>query len=281
MTSKFVALKETIKVDALSTVPALSNVGGEITGLNPNATYLFATYDKTTGATGEWAPVTGVATVRNLPAGAYAIRGVASATDANYASSDVTVVEIGTFDAQGRDTVKMSKIILPEDVSFAEAEYVFNVDNSRWINRLAVSNIVYDSPNSNVVFESKNYKFTVATSDIDLTLDAAHYFDMKVTFDGESAYDRMYDKMAAVAEEKELVKGIHFESSTKYFFEKGSFSVYLGEKYNGYEVELRSYNDRVGRLRAEETVTVEDGWATFSIFGGDFVIVSPAYAKDN
>ncbi len=281
MTSKFVALKETIKIDALSTVPALEKVGGEITGLNPNATYLFALYDKTTGTTGEWAAITGVESVRDLPAGAYAIRGVASATDANYASSDVTVVEITTLDTQGRDTVKMDKIVLPEDITVADAEYVFDVDASRWINRLALSNIAYDSPDSNIVFKSENYKFTVAASDIDLSLEATHYFDMKVTFDGESAYDRMYDKMAAVADEKELVKGVHFESTSKYFFEKATFEVYLGDKYDGYEVELRSYNERVGRLRVEETVTVEGGWASFTMFGGDYIIISPAFAKDN
>ncbi len=281
MTSKFVTLKETIKIDTLSTVPALTNVGGEITGLNPNATYLFALYDKTTGTTGEWAAITGVESVRDLPAGAYAIRGIASATDANYASSDVTVVEIGTLDTQGRDTVKMDKIVLPEDITVADAEYVFDVDASRWINRLALSNIAYDSPDSNIVFKAENYKITVAASKIDLALEAAHYFDMKVTFDGESAYDRMYDKMAAAADEKELVKGIHFESSTAYFFEEATFEVYVGDKYDGYEVEICSFNERVSRLRNEETATVEGGWASFSVFGGDYLIISPAFAKDN
>jgi len=280
ITDGFIGLKETVDISSVSSVPAVGTYGGELVGLNPNATYQFAEYDETNGL-GDWITVNeGATTVKGLEKGTYAIRCYAPANDPNFVTTDYVLVDIDELDTQGRETVKMDKMILPEDIDVATAEYVFDIEDSRWINRLALSNIVFDSPNSTIVFEAKNYKFTVAVADIDLTLEAAHYFDMKVTFDGESAYDRMYDKMAAVADEKELVKGIHFESSTPYFFEKATFDVFLGEKYDGYEVELRSFNERVNRLRNEETVTVEGGWASFSVFGGDFLVLSPAYAAD-
>ena len=144
-----------------------------------------------------------------------------------------------------------------------------------------VKNVWFSTVSYQWIRKAENYKITVAASKIDLALEAAHYFDMKVTFDGESSYDRMYDKMAAVAEEKELVKGVHFESTSNYFFEEATFEVYVGDKYDGYEVEICSFNERVSRLRNEETATVEGGWASFSVFGGDYLIISPAFAKDN
>jgi hypothetical protein len=279
--SKFITLKQPASSSPLNSVPAIGSAGGEITGLNPEATYQFATYDEATGTQGSWISVpTNTTTIKNLEKGTYIVRSFALANDPKFITSETQVVEVGEIPADGRDTAKIDKLVLPEDVVFAEAEYTFDIDESRWISRLAISNIVETSPEAKIVFAAEDYRYIVSVSDIDLTLDNAHYFDMKVTFDGESAYDRMYPKMKAIADEKELIKGIHFETSTGYFFENAIFEVNLGEKYNGYEVELRSYNKRVNRLRKEETVFVEDGWASFTTFGEDYVVLSPTFAEE-
>ncbi|MBQ9976272.1 MAG: hypothetical protein IJP16_07150 [Clostridia bacterium] len=279
--TEFVTLKTVPSIDTLDVAPAIGEYGGEITGFLPSATYQIVEVDPDT-----LEPVADVITASNvtyvpLKAGTYAVRVYAPANDKKYATSEYTYLTIDTIEADGRTSAKMDKIVLPEDVVATGADYTFDINESRWINRLAISNIVHESPNAVITFAANDYKYVIEAANIDLSLDTAHYFDMKVTFDGESAYDRMYSKMAAVADEKELVKGIHFETSTNYFFETATFMVRLGTQFDGYEVELRSFNDRVNRLRSEETVTVEDGWATFSTFGGDYVILSPAYAADN
>lgn len=279
--SNFITLKRSVDVGAVSSVDAVGTYGGEIIGLDADVTYQTATYDPDTNTLGSWVPVPEGTIRLNVPAGSYAIRVYAAANNADVISSDYVVVTIDESDPDDtRVTVNVDKVILPEDITFADAEYVFNVDETPYISRLALSNIVAQSPKSTISFESENYKIVVNASNIDLSLSNAHYFDMKVTFDGESAYDRMYAKMAAAVDEKELVKGIHFESINGYFFEVAEFSVYLGDELEGYEVDLRSYNERVNRLRTEESATVADGWVTFTTFGSDYVIVSPAYAKD-
>lgn len=278
--SSFINLKEVVDITTIKAVPAVGTYGGEIIGLNPEVVYQVADYDESTQTLGEWsfAPV---GTYVNLPAGTYAIRSYSDATNAKYLTSDYVIVTIDPAPAgDQRESAKVDKLILPEEVELSEASYIFDINESRWINRLALSNIVKESPNANVIFEADTYRFTISAADIDLSLDTAHYFDMKVTFDGESAYDRMFPKMKALADEKEFVHGVHFESSTPYFFEKATFEVFLGEKYDGYDVELRSYNERVNRLRNEETVTVDGGWATFTTFGGDYLILCPAMAEE-
>ncbi len=302
VSDSFVKLKEAPDLtQTFEVLDAVGTYGGEIIGLDPAATYQFIdvdailekdpAFDKNDAeqlAALDWSgntyavnSITGEVAI-NLPKGEYVVRCFALATDTSYVTSTPIVMEIEELqNLNGRDTVKTDKLVLPEDVSFVEADYTFDINESRWINRLAIANIVHESPDSTITFVADNYKYTVAVADIDLKLDTAHYFDMKVTFNGESAYDRMYAKMAAVADEKELIKGIHFETTTNFFFENATFEVYLGTQYDGYEVELRSFNERVNRLRSEETVTVEEGWATFSTFGGDYVIISPAYAADN
>ena len=275
----FVGLKTKPEVDSIQAVPAVGTYGGELIGLNPEVVYQYAEYTEGQEPT-NWQYSVGKAYI-NLPAGTYAIRAYAPATDTKYLTTDNVIRTIDPAPAgDQRESAKVDKLILPDEVELSDANYVFDIEESRWINRIAISNIIIEAPNATITFEAKDYKLTIAASDIDLSLEPAHYFDMMVTFDGESAYDRMYPKMKALADEKELVCGVHFESTTPYFFEKATFELFLGEEYDGYDVELRSYNERVNRLRNEETVTVDGGWATFSTFGEDYLVLCPAMAEE-
>ncbi len=275
----FVGLKTKPEVDSIQAVPAVGTYGGELIGLNPEVVYQYAEYTEGQEPT-NWQYSVGKAYI-NLPAGTYAIRAYAPATDTKYLTTDNVIRTIDPAPAgDQRESAKVDKLILPDEVELSDASYIFDIEESRWINRIAISNIVIEAPNATITFEAKDYKLTIAASDIDLSLEPAHYFDMMVTFDGESAYDRMYPKMKALADEKELVCGVHFESTTPYFFEIATFELFLGEEYDGYDVELRSYNERVNRLRNEETVTVDGGWATFSTFGEDYLVLCPAMAEE-
>ncbi len=286
-------VKEHVDVDAIRTVRAVIgyNSGdnqdcGEIIGLNPYATYQIAQAnridDNNFEITGEWSnDFTGISAIA-VPAGDWAVRAYFTADNPDFISSEPVCVTVLPADPEEtRDSAKVPKVLLPEDVAYADVDYVFDIDQTRWINRLTIENILTSSPNATIVFEADNYRFTVKASDIDLSLSSAHYFDMMVSFDGESEYDRMYKKMAALADEDEMVCGIHFESTTGYFFETAVFEVNLGAELDGMEVDLRSFNERVNRLRSEETTIVEGGWATFSVFGADYVILSPEFAEAN
>ncbi len=282
-------MKKRVDMGAIRTVQAVlgyaGNDCGEIINLEIGATYQIAEANRidseTFELTGEWGePFTATSSSIAIPAGDWAIRTYFKADDPKYVSSDavcVTVLEADPDD--GRASAKVPKVLLPEDVTYADVDYVFDIESTNWINRLTIENIVATTPDATLVFEADDYRYTVKASDIDLSLSNAHYFDMKVTFDGESEYDRMYSKMAALADEDELVLGIHFESTTGYFFETAVFEINLGEKLDGLEVDLRSFNERVNRLRSEETVVVEGGWATFETFGADYVITSAEYAE--
>jgi hypothetical protein len=126
-----------------------------------------------------------------------------------------------------------------------------------------------------VTFETDTYRIKIKAEDINLALSTAHYFDMSVSFNGESIYDKAYAKMAALVKENQLVLGVHPESTAGYFFEKAVFEVFVGEEYEGMQIDLRTINERVQRLRTEASATVEGGWASFEIFGVDCVIVAP------
>ncbi len=284
--------KKSLDLNVVRTVPAVIgyNAGdftdcGEIIGLDPYVTYQIAPATQNGDEftiTGEWTEgFTGVSAVP-VSAGAWAVRVYANALDPKFVSTKPVFVVVQEADPESEKTsAKVPKVLLPEDVTYADVDYVFDIDQTRWINRLTIENILATTPDATIIFEADDYRFTLKASDIDLSLSNAHYFDMKVTFDGESEYDRMYDKMAALADEKELVCGIHFESTTGYFFETAVFEVNLGAELDGMEVDLRSFNERVNRLRSEETTIVEGGWATFSIFGADYVILSPEWAEAN
>ena len=279
-----IGAKKTVDMTSITPVRAIGTYGGELINLDPNGIYQWATYDEGEGeVTSDWTYVNPDSTYVNLPAGTYAIRTFFTADDPNYVSSDYVIHTIlpalpGTENIQ---SAKAPKIVLPDAVSYADVNYVFDVDETRWISRLVISNILAETPDATITFKSEKYEIVVDAESIDLSLSKAHYFDMKVTFNGESLYDTEYAKMAALANENELVLGIHFESTTPLFFTECVFKVNVGVKYDGYSVDLRSYNKRVNFLKKEETVDVSGEWAEFTVFGGDYVVICPDFAADS
>ena len=83
-----------------------------------------------------------------------------------------------------------------------------------------------------------------------------------------------YEKFKALAGNK-YFKSVWLESIEGLPFEDVEFKVYIGTEYDGMTVELRSYNERIDKLRREEMVVVEDGWATFTRIGKPYVILLP------
>ncbi len=275
-----IGAKKTVNMTSIQPVRAIGTYGGELINLDPNGIYQWATYDEgASQITSDWTYVNPGSTYVNLPAGTYAIRTFFTADDPSYVSSDFVIHTIlpALPGSENIQSAKAPKIVLPDAVSYADVNYVFNVDETRWISRLVISNILQETPNATITFKSEKYEIVVDAESIDLSLTKAHYFDMKVTFNGESRYDTEYAKMAALTEENELVLGIHFESTTPFFFTECVFKVNVGGMYDGYSVDLRSYNDRVNFLRKEETVDVSGEWAEFTVFGGDYVVVCPNF----
>ena len=276
-----IGYKADAEIDTLTTRNAIGDAKGAILGLKPACEYEVY-HVQEDGTLGSLYMKIGQGNYSApIPAGKYAVRSFVSA---DYCPSDLSQIcgtsgykqiVIDQVDASA-EVANVPKVIMPSDVIYSEtAEYEFDITTARWVNRITLVNIAETQPDATLTFKTNKYAYTVKASDIDLSENNAHYFDMKVTFNGEMLYDKAYDKMVAKADKDELIMGIHFESTTGYFFEVGTFSLYVGEKYNGCEMELTSFNERVGRLKKEEAATVKEGWVEFSTVGGDYLILSP------
>ena len=277
-------VKEQLDLSAVAAVRAIGTYGGELINLDPNGIYQYATANaETEEITSEWTYVNPVGTTFvNLPAGTYALRTFFTADDPDYVSSDPIIRTIlPALEGDERVSARAPKIVLPDAVSYADVNYVFDVDQTRWVSRVVINNILAETPDASITFKSKDYEIIVDAENIDMSLSNAHYFDMKVTFNGESPYDTEYAKMVPLAEDSGLIMGIHFESTTPFFFSQCIFKLNVGEKYDGYSVELRSYNDRVNFLRKEESVDVSGEWAEFTVFGGDYVVICPDFVSED
>ena len=265
--SRNTALKTAIKkANAAVVANAPENGYGEISGLDPMKKYLY----KAEG--GEWTEIPVGTTYFRLPAGTYAIK---IANYGTYLESKEREITIATLEGtQGKTYLQneTKKIYLPNDFVEAQADYELDVAKKKWISTLALENIKLTSPDSVVTFLGDGFKYVVKVADINVD-SFIHYYNLDVTFNGESKYDTSYEMLKENAGDG-FVLELFTESIAALPFKKASFYVYVGEEYNSLELEVRTYNERIGRIRKLETTVIDQGWASLSKFGGAYVIVS-------
>ena len=66
---------------------------------------------------------------------------------------------------------------------------------------------------------------------------------------------------------------MYFESSNGLPFKNAELSIYVGNDYDGMELDSASYNERIDRLRYLEIVQVTNGWVTLAEFGEPIVLL--------
>lgn len=264
-------IKEDAPTPTLSSFPVIPGGYGEISGLNELYAYEYQLYDVDTDTWSGWAPIpAGVTAFRVTKAGTYNIR--AAGTDKMHPSkpAEIKVLEYNSgyegFDSQ------IVTMHLPSDFVELTAEYEMDVTVKNWVSTLALDNIKTVAPKSTITIAGEDYKFVVVAEKINLDDTKAHYIDMTVSFNGESRFDRDYEAMKALAGEK-YVTEVYFESTSALPFEEAEFWVFVGDDQSGNDVQLRSYNKRINKLRNVETATVIDGWVTFTNYAMTYVII--------
>jgi len=229
------------------------------------------TYDYKLVADAEWTTVTGETNLA-VPAGKYEIR-IARTTPDTVASkiAEVEVLDWTGDNAQYTSVANETKsFYLTEDFVLASATYEIDVTKDTWVSKIVLDNIKATSPNATIVFKGNGYQYEVLASDLK-TVANVHYYNFDVSFNGTSRHDTLFAQLKALAEGT-YVTNYYFESVNALPFEKATFKVQLGEKYNGMSVTSKKLNDVTGRLSNGETVTVKDGWADFTLIDQTYVI---------
>lgn len=264
-------IKEEAPTPPLSSFPVIPGGYGEISGLDASALYEYQLYDEETDTWSDWASIPAGATAfRVTEAGTYKVR--AKETELSLASIPAEIIVL-TYDPEypGFDS-QIVTMHLPNDFIELTAEYEMDVTVKNWVSTLALENIKTVSPKSTITIFGDDYKFVVVAEKVNLEGNKTHYIDMTVSFEGESRFDTDYEAMKALAGEK-YVTEVYFESSSALPFEEAEFWVFVGDDQSGNDVQLRSYNKRINKLRNVETATVIDGWATFTNYAMTYVII--------
>lgn len=251
----------------LETMEAPTATGlGEIANLNANMTYQYRLVGDA-----DWTTAKEGITSLRLPAGTYEVR---VAETRNFTESESVTVTIEA-PLPGEERVSLQnetkKIHLPNDFIEVTANYEIDTTSKIWIARLALDNIKAVSPESTITITGDGYKYVVLASDIK-TEKAVHYYNLDISFDGESRHDTTYEEVRELAGEAYLVE-FFTESVTDLPFESAELYIEVGNEYDGQDVELRSYNERIGKLRKTESASVVDGWVMFTNFGEAYVIL--------
>ncbi len=251
---------------------------GEIAGLSQYLVYEFMqkfegedSFHGEAETPAEWITIPAGSTSIRVKPGEYRIR--VKATDACLASN-YCEVEVG-YNDEPFTTLEneVEKIHLASDFTEVKADYEVDLSVNTWIATLALDNLKLTSPDSTIVFKANNYKFVVTASNIE-TDSLVHYYDLLVSFDGESRHDTSYETLKEFAGEA-LVAEFFIESVNELPFAEAELHVLISQEYDGMELELRSYNERIGKLRKEETAVVDAGWLVFTNYEGAYVIMSP------
>lgn len=157
------------------------------------------------------------------------------------------------------------------DIDWAANTYEFDVAKYKWVTVLTLVNLRYRAEEKLVVFSGDNYKIAVKPEDITAT-GISHYYNLSVTFNGESTYDKNYAKIKELAG-SDLVTSIHFENKGDLPFKAASMEVNVGKALNGKTLSIKKYNAMTNTLEEIETVTVEGGIAVLTKLGGDLAII--------
>lgn len=244
---------------------------GEIANLNANMEYEIKAWDEEAGDyAAEWTKLPVGITSYRIKAGKYMLR---VAESRNFTVSEAVEVEVKqSNEARISLQNETKKIHLPNDFIEVVANYEIDAKSKVWIARLALDNIKAVAPESTVTVTGDGFKYVATASDIS-TAKAVHYYNLAMSFNGDSRHDTTYEEVADLAGDALIVE-FFTESIDGVPFESAELYIYVGTKYDGQEVELRTYNERIGKLRKAESATVENGWAMFTTFGDTYVVMS-------
>ncbi len=267
-------IKADAPTPALSSFPLIAGGYGQISGLSPDYEYEYR-YSDDDGATfTSWSDIPAGSTAMEVTAaGTYLVRAKNTATYGSSQIVEIVVAEYASLDADVLPyTQEITKIHLPNDFVELKAEYEMDLTAKKWVSTLALENIKALSPESTITIVGENHKIVITAANI-VTDEKVHYYNMDVSLFGESRFNaadiEKYQELAGDA----YVTDVYFESSNGLPFEEGQLMIKLGEKYDGLDVELNTYNDKINRLRLVEASTVYDGWVTFTNCDATYVIV--------
>ena len=272
--SDFYTIKEDGATPEISTFPVIPGGYGEIGGLSAQYQYEIQTYDIETGEWSRWEDVpAGSTAIRVTKSGDYRVR---VKDTPRHGKSDIVEVTVYDYDAEHESfNSEIVKIHLPSDYTELEADYTMDVSVKNWVSYLTLENIKYLSPESTITFDGGDYKIVVTAKNVQIPADGkSHYYNMAVSFDGESRHDTLYDMFREKTGERYLTE-VYFESSKTLPFKSAQLMIYVGEEYSGSDLELRSYFEIIDRLRKVETATVFEGWVTFNNFSETYVVLLP------
>ena len=272
--SDFYEIKEDGATPEISTFPIIPGGYGEIGGLSAEYQYEIQIYDAETGEWSRWQDVpAGSTAVRVTKSGDYRIRVKDTPLHGKSDTVEVTVYDYDSeFESFNSEIVKMH---LPSDYTELEADYTMDVSVKNWVSYLTLENIKHLSPESVITFDGGDYKIVVTAKNVQIPADGkSHYYNMAVSFDGESRHDRLYEMFREKAGDRYLTE-IYFESSKALPFKSAQLMIYVGDEHSGLDLELRSYFEIIDRLRKVETATVFEGWVTFNNFSETYVVLLP------
>ncbi len=188
-----------------------------------------------------------------------------------YVASKIATVNVLQADAVDTFNSQMNKVYLTEDFVEVKADYEIDVTVKNWISTLSLQNLKEITPESTVIIVGDGFKYQLTAGNISVD-DKIHYYNFDISFNGESRSDRDYKKFVEASGDL-YVKNVYFESSNGLPFKNAELSIYVGNDYDGMELDSASYNERIDRLRYLEIVQVTNGWVTLTEFGEPIVLL--------
>ncbi len=246
--------------------PDIEGGYGEFANLEADKVYSFRA-----DGSDEWTDIpAGSTSYSPVAPGTYYIKVKASRL---YTESDEVMVIVGKVEGALRSLQnETKKIHLPNDFIEVKSDYEIDVTSKIWISRLALDNIKAVSPESTITIVGENFKYVVVAANLE-TEKAVHYYNLDLSFDGESRHDTSYDELRELSGDAYITE-FFTESVNDLPFSEAELYIKVGSSYDGQEVELRTFNERIGKLRKTESATVEDGWVMFTNYGETYVILS-------
>lgn len=188
-----------------------------------------------------------------------------------YVASKIATVNVPKADEIDTLNSQISRVYLTEEFVELKADYEIDVTTKNWISALSLKNLKETTPDSTVVIAGDGFKYTFTAASVTVD-EKIHYYNFDISFDGESRSDVNHKRFVEASGDL-YVKNVYFESSHGLPFKKAELSIYVGDDYNGMELDSASYNERIDRLRYLEIVQVTDGWVTLSQFGEPIVLL--------
>lgn len=188
-----------------------------------------------------------------------------------YVASKIATVNVLQADAIDTFNSQMNKVYLTEDFVEVKADYEIDVTVKNWISTLSLQNLKEITPESTIIIVGDGFKYQLTAGNISVD-DKIHYYNFDISFNGESRSDRDYKKFVEASGDL-YVKNVYFESSNGLPFKNAELSIYVGNDYDGMELDSASYNERIDRLRYLEIVQVTNGWVTLTEFGEPIVLL--------